>query len=75
MINWINLNFIKRKCELSKKGLTNPAVDLLYIDLQKRWDSMNPDLSNISKLKKSCGRDFTCEWNQSSKLKYKLIFG
>ena len=52
MINWINLNFIKRKCELSKKGLTNPAVDLLYIDLQKRWDSMNPDLSNISKFKK-----------------------
>ncbi|XP_062570949.1 tubulin polyglutamylase TTLL11-like [Saccostrea cucullata] len=36
-----------RKCQLNKKGLTNAAVDIMYIDLQRRWDNMNPEASNI----------------------------
>ncbi|XP_061184674.1 tubulin polyglutamylase TTLL11-like isoform X2 [Saccostrea echinata] len=35
-----------RKCQLNKKGLTNAAVDIMYIDLQRRWDQMNPESSS-----------------------------
>lgn len=40
---------LNRKCELSKKGLTNAAVDIMYIDLQRRWDHMNPGSSTTCK--------------------------
>ncbi|KAK3088680.1 hypothetical protein FSP39_022293 [Pinctada imbricata] len=32
-----------RKCRLNRKGMTNAAIDIMYIDLQRRWDHMNPE--------------------------------
>ncbi|GFN73517.1 tubulin polyglutamylase ttll11 [Plakobranchus ocellatus] len=32
-----------RKCRLNRKGITNAAIDILYIDMQRRWEYMNPD--------------------------------
>lgn len=32
-----------RKCRLNRKGMTNASVDIMYIDLQRRWDHMNPE--------------------------------
>lgn len=37
-----------RKCEFGKKGLTSASVDIMYLDLQRRWDNMNPDLSGLT---------------------------
>ncbi|KAJ8299907.1 hypothetical protein KUTeg_021426 [Tegillarca granosa] len=35
--------FLIRRCRLNRKGITNAAIDILYIDLQRRWDHMNPE--------------------------------
>ncbi|KAK7480321.1 hypothetical protein BaRGS_00028489, partial [Batillaria attramentaria] len=32
-----------RKCRLNKKGMTNAAIDILYIDMQRKWEFLNPD--------------------------------
>lgn len=32
-----------RKCRLSKKGLANASVDILYIDMQRKWEHTNPE--------------------------------
>ncbi|CAL1542730.1 unnamed protein product [Lymnaea stagnalis] len=32
-----------RKCRLNNKGITNAAVDILYIDMQRKWEYLNPD--------------------------------
>ena len=32
-----------RKCCLSRKGITNAAIDILYIDMQRKWEHVNPD--------------------------------
>ncbi|XP_059160159.1 tubulin polyglutamylase TTLL11-like [Physella acuta] len=34
-----------RKCRLNQKGITNAAVDILYIDMQRKWEYLNPDTS------------------------------
>ncbi|BFZ20664.1 hypothetical protein BsWGS_23703 [Bradybaena similaris] len=32
-----------RKCHLGRKGITNADIDILYIDMQRKWEFMNPD--------------------------------
>lgn len=32
-----------RKSQLNKKGMTNAAIDILYIDMQRKWEFLNPD--------------------------------
>lgn len=32
-----------RKCCLNRKGITNAAIDILYIDMQRKWEHVNPD--------------------------------
>nr|XP_022325893.1 tubulin polyglutamylase TTLL11-like isoform X3 [Crassostrea virginica] len=40
-----------RKCRLNRKGMTNASVDIMYIDLQRRWDHMNPERTSGSGIK------------------------
>ncbi|XP_060066015.1 tubulin polyglutamylase TTLL11-like [Ylistrum balloti] len=42
-----------RKCRLCRRGITNAAVDIMYIDMQRRWDHMNPDRTSAMSEKKS----------------------
>uniref|UniRef100_A0A2C9KFJ2 Uncharacterized protein n=1 Tax=Biomphalaria glabrata TaxID=6526 RepID=A0A2C9KFJ2_BIOGL len=32
-----------RKCRLNKRGITNAAIDILYIDMQRKFEYLNPD--------------------------------
>ncbi|XP_076454499.1 tubulin polyglutamylase TTLL11-like [Babylonia areolata] len=32
-----------RKCRLNRKGLNNASIDILYIDMQRKWEFLNPD--------------------------------
>ncbi|KAL3876936.1 hypothetical protein ACJMK2_034716 [Sinanodonta woodiana] len=32
-----------RKCHLNKKGVTNASIDILYIDMQRKWEHVNPE--------------------------------
>lgn len=32
-----------RKCHLNQKGLTNASIDILYIDMQRKWEHVNPE--------------------------------
>ncbi|XP_052789937.1 tubulin polyglutamylase TTLL11-like isoform X2 [Mya arenaria] len=32
-----------RKCRLNKKGLTNATIDILFIDMQRKWEHVNPE--------------------------------
>ncbi|PVD21923.1 hypothetical protein C0Q70_17726 [Pomacea canaliculata] len=34
-----------RKCRLNKKGLTNASIDILYIDVKRKWEMLNPDMT------------------------------
>ncbi|XP_062570955.1 tubulin polyglutamylase TTLL11-like isoform X2 [Saccostrea cucullata] len=47
-----------RKCRLNRKGMTNAAVDIMYIDLQRRWDHMNPERTSGKKCNGLCYQGF-----------------
>ncbi|XP_060557499.1 tubulin polyglutamylase TTLL11-like isoform X2 [Ruditapes philippinarum] len=32
-----------RKCRLNKKGITNATIDILFIDMQRKWEHVNPE--------------------------------
>lgn len=32
-----------RRCRLNRRGMTNAAIDIMYIDMQRKWDHMNPE--------------------------------
>ncbi|KAL8589663.1 hypothetical protein ACOMHN_016047 [Nucella lapillus] len=32
-----------RKCRLNRKGMNNASIDILYIDMQRKWEFLNPD--------------------------------
>lgn len=35
--------FTFRKCRLNKKGITNATIDILFIDMQRKWEHVNPE--------------------------------
>ncbi|KAH9505341.1 Tubulin polyglutamylase ttll11 [Bulinus truncatus] len=36
-----------RKCRLNKRGITNAAIDILYIDMQRKWEYLNTDRTAV----------------------------
>ncbi|KAL5011808.1 hypothetical protein ScPMuIL_010359 [Solemya velum] len=32
-----------RKCRLNRHGMTNAAIDILFIDMQRKWEHLNPE--------------------------------
>ena len=34
---------VSRKCRLNKKGINNAAIDILFIDMQRKWEHVNPE--------------------------------
>nr|KAG5694553.1 hypothetical protein BaRGS_032498 [Batillaria attramentaria] len=40
---FISCMSVRGKCRLNKKGMTNAAIDILYIDMQRKWEFLNPD--------------------------------
>lgn len=37
------VNWFYRKSRLNRKGMTNAAIDILYIDMQRKWETVRMD--------------------------------
>ncbi|XP_063422451.1 tubulin polyglutamylase TTLL11-like isoform X1 [Mytilus trossulus] len=47
-----------RKCRLNRRGMTNASIDIMYIDMQRKFDHMNPERTSDNKPKKTVGLCF-----------------